>query len=176
MRGKLLPIFATTGDLAKLLSTAESKMAMAFYHAGLVEKNAPCKLGTSTEFLDAIMASGEMAPRLLVVPASEVVRVRQIPQKKGGMHYAIDQLENPNSIMVTPGGMINSTTLLGGQIDTISDAPESLALYATFAKVARKQFTNIKSNWVGPEAIRVLDSGGRLIGTRKAPPECDLKR
>jgi hypothetical protein len=177
MGRKLLPIYATTGDLLQLLSAAESKMAMEFYVAGLVEKSAAHRSLTSGEVLHAIEASGKVYPMFLVVPAATTVNVEEIPQRKGGVHYLVgNQNYNPNSIIVHPCELINPTMLLKGQIGTISDTPESLALFATFAKVLRKQFTKVKSYWVGPEAIRILDSGGRLAITDKSPPEYDLKR
>jgi hypothetical protein len=177
MRGKLLPIFATPGDLAKLLSAAESKMAIAFYDAGLVEKTTADKSLSSDEVVRACAASGKEFRHFLVVPVGTIINVEEIPQRKGGMHYSVgDQRLNPRSIRIAPGGMVNPMMLLKGQIDTISDTPESLALHGTFAKVVRKQFTKVQEYWVGPEAIQILDGGGRLAITDKSPPEYDLKR
>ncbi len=177
MRGKLLPIYVTTGDLAILLSAAESKMAMAFYDAGLVEKSTADKSLTSDEVVRACAASGKEHRHFLVVLAGTKINVEEIPRRKGGIHYSVgDQRLNPNSITLHPGEMINPTMLLKGQIGTISDTPESLALHATFAKVLRKQFIKVQSYWVGPEAVQLLDNGGRLAITEKSPPEYDLKR
>ncbi len=41
----------------------------------------------------------------LVTDADEPVVVREVPQRKGGLRYPLDQLANPRSVALMPGGL-----------------------------------------------------------------------
>jgi hypothetical protein len=52
--------------------------------------------------------------------------------------------------------------------------PQSLALMNLFAPAFRKQFKKINAFWVGPHALRRLESGTRLTAAVRSPQEFDL--
>ena len=52
----------------------------------------------------------------LVRQRSGEVIVRAVAQRKGGTKYAIDQLNNPHTIVFRPGGTHSDTTLIAGSL------------------------------------------------------------
>jgi hypothetical protein len=113
----------------------------------------------------------------LIVEGTADVRLKSAIQRKGGIHYFVDQEFNPKSICFSPGGIYEEHNLICGHIGTASEHPESITLYKAFANAIIKGFKKIGTYKVGPEALRLMDQGIRMvtIGT-KSPPEYDLKR
>jgi len=72
--------------------------------------------------------------------------------------------------------MADPNRLVVGRIATLNDGSIARDLYSLFSKEAKKQFTLIKSCYVGAEANAFMMSGGRLSPTKKSPPEYDLSR
>ncbi len=171
-----LEFFASTEDIAHILSAVGSRLPIGFVGAGLVADSSMRTQITLPELLQIVAGPGGSSLVFLVVPMSETIHVREILQKKGKPHYSIDQLANPKCLVLRPGGMLNPSTVLAGQIGTASENPESSELFSNFSTLMRQRFTKIKSYWVGPEALRVLDAGGRLTANVKGLPEYDLKR
>jgi hypothetical protein len=104
------------------------------------------------------------------------IEVRPVPQRRGGIKYAVDQLANPKTIAFRPGGAFGQACLIAGQVGTASDDPNSLELFQLFSKQTRHQFAKIKSSFVGKEAGELLDKGWRLTANAKSPTLYDLKR
>lgn len=112
----------------------------------------------------------------LVSASGTHVSVREVPQVKGGTRYMIDQLINPRTIELTPGGVFKDTVLIAGRVATCSANEESLNLYRLFASEIRRRFRRIASFWVGPEAERFFDAGHRLTTDIRMPMSHDLSR
>lgn len=171
-----IELFCSTTDFLSVLDSVYEQLPLSFAVAGLF-KTADVHVFHSPSEISAVIANSTKHPlSFLAVGAAEAVKVREVPQRKGHSLYAVDQLVNQGSVVLRPGRAIDERILLAGQIGTASEAPESLTLFSTISKVTRKHFVKVRSYWVGPEAVRLLDAGGRLIATSKAPPEYDLKR
>lgn len=111
----------------------------------------------------------------LILTQSNNVEVRQVPQTDGTTSYAVDQLMNPDSVLITAGGVRIPGILLHGRIGTASSSPQSQALMKLLASGIRKRFTKVKAFWVGPEALRELEAGARLTTAVSSPNAFDLK-
>jgi hypothetical protein len=92
------------------------------------------------------------------------------------MSYAVDQLANPKTVGLRPGGKFDKRCIVAGQLGTASDDPSSLELFQFISKQMRRLFTKVKAFYVGKEASELLDKGWRLTGDVKSPPLYDLKR
>lgn len=171
-----LEIFCTTEDLVTILDMVHRQVSLSFAVAGLFETATVQLFQSAADVSTFIAASGDTTLNLLVVDSGSTVSTREVPQRKGGTRYGVDQVCNPRSVVLRPGRLVDERTLLAGQIGTASADPASVGLFSAFSGVVRKQFVKVKSYWVGPEALRILDAGGRLTSTPKAPPEYDLKR
>ena len=103
-------------------------------------------------------------------------KVRQVEQRKGGVKYFLDQLSHPESVVFRPGGVFGeSECIIDGQVGTVSDDKWSVDLYKVLLAEFKKQFTKIKSYYVGENAVERLNRGVRLTANVKSPLEYDLK-
>lgn len=90
--------------------------------------------------------------------------------------YAVDnQINNPNSIVLWPGGLYKKQFLISGHVGTAASEKESIDLYQYFSKILIKHFQKVKSYYVGKEALMLYKDGCRLITMSVAEPvEYDL--
>lgn len=94
------------------------------------------------------------------------------------MRYDLSQKLNPDSITFLPGGIYNGEKILiCGHIGTISDSPTSRDLYKAFVRHVVKGFEKIGSYYVGPEAVRSMNEGYRMVTIGiTSPVAYDLRR
>jgi len=92
----------------------------------------------------------------------------------GRVVYEIRPVDHPSSIEFSPGGLWNPRTLIVGEIATMHETAASRELHSLFCKELLRGFTKVKSFEVGPEAMSLLKSGGRLTIDAKAGAVLDL--
>ena len=115
------------------------------------------------------------SPSYLVTYEGTKVRVRAVPQVAGGTRYAVDQLENQDSIEVTPTAWHSPDLLVHGRIATVSDSKPAKRMYGAFARALERHFKRINAVWVGPEAEAAWKRGARLAIGASSPREYDLR-
>jgi hypothetical protein len=171
--------FATRDDLLPVLDLLERKSAIKYVRVG----NFP------SANLDTYLAGADI-PNLgragaessggcdtfLVCARDLAVQVRPIELTSGGRLFAIDQLENPDTVALTAGGIWKPDVLLNGRVATGSDTAAAQSLMRLFQSAIKKTFVKIKAFHVGPEAVLMLDSGKRLAGAEQSPRTLDLAR
>jgi hypothetical protein len=174
-----LSFFATKVDLGSLLRAIESGRRLQFVMAGLFDSPeiAPKQSLLNIPNLGAV-GSGDPnhEPKYLIADSGQPLEGRTVPQRRGGIKYAIDQRENSKTIVFQPGGTLREGCLIAGQFGTVSNEARSLELFNLFEMETRRQFTRIKSDYVGTEAAELLDAGWRLTGNATSPAIYDLKR
>lgn len=162
------PFFATHTDLVTVALEVMAFRQLEFFQGGLFTEPTPKVLKDVREL--------GVCEIYIVVERGSPVSVRRVPQHIGGQKFAVDQIENPHAIALHTGGPFAGSHLIAGQVGTVGNNKQSDDLYALFRKVIQKRFEKIKSFYVGPEAITMLDNGARLSATPKAPPLYDLVR
>jgi hypothetical protein len=108
----------------------------------------------------------------------EVERSSTKKIEKCDVRFSLGQESNPESIVFQPGGLFDGERfLVCGHVGTISRTPVALRLYKSFVKSVTDGFQRIGSYRVGPAALRLMNSGCRMvtIGVH-SPSEYDLKR
>jgi hypothetical protein len=100
--------------------------------------------------------------------------VRPVALRSGGTNYHIDQLTNPDSIILTPGGLWTEEIVLHGQLATASLSEPSKRLMERFKHQFEKQFVRVKAYHVGPKALALLQAGKRLTIAEQSPRDFDL--
>lgn len=173
-------LFAVKADLEAGIRHAESGMTLKYVLAGM--SDSPDfhvyeslfdyeQLGANT-YGDHIRGDC-----FLVLHKSEKVNAEKVPQRRGGAKYVVYQDKNPHSITFQPGGIYDPNHLVCGHIATISESMVSLELFKNFSRAILKDFKKVGNYYVGPEALKMLDRGVRLITMGiDEPPEYDLKR
>lgn len=171
-------IFATRSDLELGLRLIESQRSLKYVVLQLYKSP---EYQTYPSLLEVdrlgINTTGQHTTGVhcLIVDVATEVEIRAVPQRKGGVHYFVDM--HPTSIVFWPGGLYENRCLIAGHIGTASDHPESIKLYREFTRATTKGFKKVRNYYVGPQALRFLDQGMRLITMGiDEPVEYDLKR
>jgi len=170
--------FATAKDLAPVLSLLEAREKLQYTSMRQVESNRPrtyLSYADIPDFGQANDPAGVMNPAYLVARQGTVVRVKSIPQKAGGMNFAIDQRLNEDTVILRPGGMCGHDVLLPGAIATVSESAASLNLYDFMVEPYLARFTKVQEFFLGPQALGFWQSGIRLTTSATSPAEFDLR-
>jgi hypothetical protein len=171
--------FATPSDLDELLRSIEGAMHLRFVRTGLFDRPDPestSSLRESPGLGVAVVGDAQREAGYLVMESTASLVVRPVVQRSGGTKYAIDQLENPTSIFLRPGGVFGESAVISGQVGTVSEDPRSVRLFRLVEKAIRGRFEKIQSFYVGPGAVALLDRGWRLTTGMKSPALYDLRR
>src|SRR5262245_35097947 len=135
-----LELYATGFDLIELLAAIESQRPVRYVAADTLDHEVPESFATSRQLPKLGIASAGSQAReaaYLVVNANDVVEARGVPQRRGGTLFSFDQLLNPRSVVLRPGGVFQNECIIAVQIGTASSAKESEDLLKLFAKEIR---------------------------------------
>lgn len=178
MPGKRIGIFATKNDLESGLKRFEDVRNVKYILRGLFDTQELHEFQTFGEIPNlGISESGSetLAPNYMIMDTDSNINVREVPQRRGGIKYAIDQLENKESLNFKPSGIYENNFLISGEFSPgISE--KAIELYEQFRKTFLKGFVVVKSYRVGPEALKLLDEGIPLTRNYKAQSSMYLKR
>jgi hypothetical protein len=162
-----IPFFATENDFRELVKRVSLKRSVQIAIAGMFDEEEVMKIN--------IAECPSPFTSYLVVNADVAIKSRTVPQRSGGVKYAVDRMENPDAVIVAFGGMFGEDRLVVCHFGVKDPNAKSAELAEVIAKEIRANFNKIKSFYVGSEAEKFLRNGGRLTPTTKSPVEYDLK-
>ena len=171
--------FALISDMEHILKKAESSLDIHYFKMGMFDSR---DVPHYQSIFDApnlgFTLSGDWnrIDSYLVIPESAWLDIRDIPQRAGGIKYAVDQSANAKSVELKLGGIYKEreNILVAGRIGTISESEFSLAAFKLFSSLIRAEFKKIGSFYVGKSAGEKLREGWRLVTNDKSPKEYDL--
>lgn len=131
--------------------------------------------GTLPEIGDASSGDVNLQPMYLILRATALVRHRVVPQRRGGSYFAVDEVCNPEALILVPGGVAGDKSLVVSKAMAVGNAA-SLELYRQFTRTVLKGFRKVDSYYLGPEAMKLWEQGWRLTHSVGASPEFDLQR
>jgi len=112
-------------------------------------------------------------PTFLICDPSLKLKARPII---GDKMYSFDQLENPDTITFSAGGLWKDMLLYGRFATcTASFSPISKKLLQRYTYHVRKHFKYIGAYYVGQEAEEMLRQGKRLTLAEQTPKSFDLQ-
>lgn len=173
---KQILFFATRADLLTVLesvgSTAPLKYVQCVHVASakLQEFRSPediPSLGVSTS--DSAISSDSF----LVCGRDQEVHKREI-QTPTALSYSVDQINNPDSVVLTPAGIRGDGYILHGRVSSASDSAMSKSLMKRFHAAFKAQFQKVNAFYVGREARLLQHAGRRLTISTQSPREFDL--
>lgn len=170
-------IYATKADLLPVLVAVEAQQPVQYVLTGNFSHRPRKRYATATAIpsLDrADSDTGSTCRSYLVADSHQEIAVRTL-NGVGGTRFLIDQLENPDTIVIQPGGFWTDGSLLSGDIGTASDSAVSTTLMKRVASVLKKSFTKIKAYYVGTEALSLLRTGRRLTPSAQSTGRLDLR-
>lgn len=169
--------FATRQDLLVVLSEFETNVPLQYMPTETTDSQSQHGYSSAKDIPRlgvAAYASAIACESYLIVPEEIQVRPRKIQLENGGVQYAFDQLQNPDTITLTPGGLWKNSTLLNGRVSSASTSKRSQQLLRRLSSLMKTHFIKIKAFYVGPEALNMLKCGTRLAGAVQSPKEYDL--
>lgn len=171
--------YATAADLGLVLASLETEKALQYTSVGLFDESNPQTYASYADIPNFGHASHPDAvanPAYLVTFRGADVHIREVPQKQGGIFFAIDQMLNGDTVVLRPSARNGNGVLLCGVVSTVSQSETSKCLFELVGKKLRKAFKKVGEAFVGREAFDLWNSGVRLTIGTSSPPEFDLKR
>ena len=178
MAGKQAFFYGSNEDIRELLKNIESVQKFKYDQSGLFDEHELRSFESLAGIDDiGIAISGDniqCAGYLVSMPEDEI-QIRTIPQRKGGIKYAVDQKENPNTIIFCPGGEFsNESAIIEGRISTAYDNVQSIGIYNLFLKHLKKLFNKHGGSYVGKGAHQLYKTDWRLTQNISSPVGYDL--
>ena len=179
MKSKQIMFFTLLGDVDNIIRNFESVIEIQYYQTGLFDsKNIPTYNSLFEAHSIGVALSGDWnrVDNYLISPKSTSLNIREVPQKTGGMKFAVDQMNNPKSIELKLGGIYQGeeNVIVAGRVSTISEDFDSLELFKLLSTKIKKEFRKIGQFYVGKSAEEKLKEGWRLVTNVKSPKEYDL--
>jgi hypothetical protein len=175
---KQINFFASGGDLLPVLEAVEREVPLKYVLMGQFPKKEfeSFSSGIEIPYLGQSTTESASSGRSFLVAGRAVpIDVRPI-KTTFGIRYSLDQLGNPDTVTLSPGGRWGEDVVLNGRVATVSDSPSAQERMKVFNRAIKKHFGKIKAFYVGPEASILLDAGKRLTAAEQSPREFDLTR
>jgi hypothetical protein len=179
MPAKQMNFYATYDDIGKVLEQVEAQERVKYVLTGLFDVDTPQTFETYRAINSlsvSIDGDANHVPGYLILKESNAIAIRKVPQKLGGNKFAIDQSLIQDSIYFQSGGTFSNEIIVPGKIGFAYETPISRSLYSAFAKIIMKNFSKVKSYYVGREAYALWQNGMRLAPSLRASVDIDLKQ
>jgi len=176
----MVHFFATSEDLLPVLEDVERRIPIKYTLTGHLNTPHVESFESAKElpalFQPAPFQSAIACPTYLVTEAATPVTLRPFTLVSGQRQWAVDQLFNPDSVTLSPGGLFGDNVLLYGRVATAHKTAVSGRLLRAYSSAFRKHFAMVKAFRVGAQAEKLLDGGYRLTAAQQCPAEYDLAR
>lgn len=170
--------FATKSDLEDSIQRLESGLEVEYVRTGLFDSREYERKHTLMFLPElGLNPSGavNLAASFLIVHKNSEIRVRSVAQRKGWFKFAIDQLENQETVQLRLSGMYDEHTLLPGRIAIAKNNEAAKTLYNSIRKLFCLGYKDVKGWKIGPEALKLFEQGCRLTVDVNSPPQYDLR-
>jgi hypothetical protein len=171
-------VWATRSDLLLMLERIERKTPLHYrpFDAFDSEDIPLWKSARDIENLE-IASSGYYVTgkKYLVLPAAARFKLRRGKLNNGQTRYYVDQLKNPDSVVLCSGGQWSNDFLIMGEFSTVSPARPGFDLYRTVHRAVSAEFRKVKIAYLGPEACALAEQGVRLVDRADGPPMREVK-
>lgn len=176
----LIPFFATPDDTGELLRKFEADAPLKFVEMGqLNHPNRPIYL-TSFGIPELGIATHEtasMSQAFLV--SNRDTKNHMTIETFGGKTkvWNLFSAQNEEAVVLSLGGLWTDGSLLPGSLDAVHSNNTTKRLIKRFREAIKvAKFEKVDKYWVGPVAMKMLESGKRLATTAiQSPAEWDLK-
>jgi hypothetical protein len=174
---KYIHLFAAIDDLVPVLREVEAKHPVKYVRMRSNPTGGVEEFASAVDLPDLGRASAPSAvgcDSYLVTGRDLAVHPRRIVSNDGTVWFAIDQVLNPDTVEISPGGIWEDDVVLSGRVATLPGSEYADTLVRAYRNAVRKHFVRIRAFWVGPRARSLLDAGKRLTMAVQSPREYDL--
>jgi len=163
MKSKQIFFFASKEDLIELIKFIELKFNIEYTQAGLLDRKVSKVSSVSVieDCKEVEYGDWNFNKIYIILPKGKELKIREVPQRSGGIKYAIDQINNEESIEMYVGGSYKEKTIIASKISTISNTEfskhtmKSLSIYF-------KNFKKVEDFYICPSALKEYKNGVRL--------------
>jgi len=174
---KQIHFFALKDDILLILDTIEHDAQLQYVRMGQFSNLNGVdsfKKGVNIPHLGEASTDSASSGQAFLL-AKDLSKINVRPIKVGSeSRYAIDQLINQDTVVISPGGAWGADCVISGRVSTVSDSIEAQWLMRRFSSAFKKHFSKVKAFYVGPQALILLNSGKRLTASEQSPKEYDL--
>lgn len=179
MNGKQLIFYTVKEDIEEILEEIEKSIDIKYCKSGMFNNiNTPYyhSIIDSPNFGHATSKDWNRIDNYLVMKKDELLKVESIPQRKGGILYAVDPLLNTRCISIKIGGTLieDDNIIIAGSIGTSSVDDFSISIYKLFTSKIKKKFKKIGAFYVSKIAEKKIKEGCRLVTNADFSKEYDL--
>ena len=180
MRGMRINFFCCRADLRIIVENIEKSLNLKYIPSGIYSSIHDIRPYSSLlDYADlGIKKSGEhQSEFFLVAEAISEITFDKCHKIDGSVQYSVNQLCNPDSIVLYPGGIYMGNFLIHGQVSTIGTGYNAQKLMKVFRKEIKRQCPKKNHVFYFSEGVEHLyNSGVRLITINvNEPVEYDLK-
>ena len=173
MRSRLL-YMATTSDVIALMTAIEAQRPLKYTLTGFPDEPVLHQASSFTQIEGfGISKFGNMVQddSFLISDPNLEIKLKPVPQTKGGIKYSISTPLNPKTLRLKPGGTFQGNIVISGELLKYSDEPEAKEMFRVFQREVKRQFTKRGSYpyWLGKEAVAMLAAGNRLTADVESP-------
>lgn len=171
--------FVVLEDIEQILRDIETTIDIRYYKAGLLDTEGIPAYKSMFDIPNIGVTSFGDWNRIdsyIILKETTTLNIREVPQRAGGVKFAVDQKINPKSIEMKLGGVYQEkeNVIIAGRVGTISEENDSNELYKLFSTKIKRGFKKIGAFYVGKIAEQKLKEGWRLVTDEKSPREYDL--
>ena len=179
MKSKQILFFTLLEDIENIIRDFESGTEVQYYKTGLLDsRDIPSYKSLFNTPNVGFTFSGDWnrIDNYLISKKPTSLYIREVPQRRGEMKFAVDQMNNPKSIELKMGGIYKEkeNVIIAGRVATISEDSDSTELFKLLSTKIKKEFKKIGTFYVGNSAEHKLKEGWRLVTNEKSPKEYDL--
>ncbi|MCC5875109.1 MAG: hypothetical protein JJU11_02715 [Candidatus Sumerlaeia bacterium] len=171
--------FAARRDLAEVIQVVESNHSLKYVVYGMSDHPEYDVYNSLLDYPMLGTAEGDQYVACTIMnifPREAEIKLRTVPQRRGGVKYLIDPMENPCSMIIRLGGVYEEGVLIHGETATTYSTDDlGTKLFHAFARQIRKRFRKVHEFWVGKEAEELYRKGWRLTQSKHRSTDYDLK-
>lgn len=174
--GKEIFLFETRKDLIELLKFIDDSFNVKYTEAGLLD-DLPMTNNSLTNKSDIGVIHHKdwvFNERFLILNQDKELQIREVKQVKGGIKYAIDQLKNEDSLMISLGGyneMENS--IIASGISTNQNTDFTKYFFKKLRGFLKKN-KKVGRFYIGQEALDKANKGVRLTEDSRQSKDYDI--
>ena len=175
---KRLNFYALESDLILLLNCIEEEKSILYTLSGSRPTSSVQQWTKGEDVTDLGEIVGEqtaLCQAFLITERGTSIASRRIEEFNGKVRYDVDQLSNPDSIILIPGGERKQKMIIAGIFSTNSPSIISQRLMKNARRALKKNFVRVNAFWVGPGALLRFRAGCRLTIAEQSPSTYNLR-
>lgn len=174
MAGKQIMFYLKSKELIEILSILKKDLEIEIIKAGIsdVPKIKKLDIENADQYFQQVPTGDwNQNNKCLIVSKGENIIIREIKQRNGTMRYSVDQMKNPESLILFVGGEYKDNVLIAGKIGYLTEGCFTKLAFNAFKKI----ITSISKKREGWYLSKDLNQSCRLTTNVNSSEEYDLK-